>query len=270
VGNAVIGHLNQCDTAVLSGGSWRSTLPLSNLQNRQMGKVARSTDATTGSTKFDAALASSVPIRVLAFAAHNLSDAALYRVEASNSSGFGALTYDSGWLDVWPAAYLATVTDKGEDIWTKAHVLAATVSSLYWRVLFDDASNPDGYVQIGRLFIGKGFQPEINLQFNGSIGIETATPTQVALNGAEYFDHRPSARVVKASTQFMTENEAMSEVYEIVRRSGIDGEVVFVWDPDDTTHAPRRQFLAHLRTLSEMEDPFVDQWNYSWEFKELI
>jgi len=268
--NAVIGHSNQIDVATLSGGSWLSALPLTNLQNRSLGKVARSTDATEASTKFIAAFSAATSVRVVALAAHNLSDAAQIKVQGSTVSNFATTVYDSGWVDVWPSAYLATVSDKGIDIWTKVHVFPVATSAQYWQVLLKDTTNPDGYVQIGRPFIGPGFQPTINLAYGGGIGIETPTPIQTALNGAEYFDRRPSVRTVRVSTAYMTEAEAMNDVYEITRRGGIDGEVVFVWNPDDTTHAPRRQFMGRIRALSQVENPYTDQWNYAWEIKELI
>ena len=36
------------------------------------------------------------------------------------------------------------------------------IQPLYWRVNIEDTSNPDGYVQFGRLFLAGEWQPKFN------------------------------------------------------------------------------------------------------------
>ena len=268
--NALLGYNNLIDGATLSGGSWFAALPLTNLQDRRLGVLARSTDATTASTKFDTNLGSAQSIRIIALVNHNLSNAATFRVKGSSSSSFATTVYDSGALDVWPAAYLATVTDNGTGIWTRALCLPSATSAQYWRVEITDTANTAGYVQFGRLFIGPAWQPEINIAYNGGITVEDTSVIQTAIGGADYFDERPRVRILRFSTNYMTEADAMNYAYEIQNRMGVTSEVFVVWNPDDTTHAPRRQFLARLRSLSAITNPYADQWNNEWEAKELV
>jgi hypothetical protein len=73
----------------------------------------------------------------------------------------------------------------------------------------------------------------------------------------------------------MTEDEAMSKAFEIQRLSGIDKEVVFMWNPTDTRHAIRRQYLGRLRKLEALEFPqaYVDGQQAvqtAWEVKESV
>lgn len=71
--NCIIASPNLIDSGTLSGGSWVATLPVTNLQNRLLGKVARSTNAVLTSTKFTITYASAIYADVLALVAHNFS-----------------------------------------------------------------------------------------------------------------------------------------------------------------------------------------------------
>src|SRR5262245_42530055 len=71
----------------LSGGSWLVALPLTNLQDRRLARVARSTNDDAASTQFDVDLTVARSIRVISLVNHNLSLAATVRVRSSNTVG---------------------------------------------------------------------------------------------------------------------------------------------------------------------------------------
>jgi hypothetical protein len=50
-----------------------------------------------------------------------------------------------------------------------ASVLATADSTRYWRISANDASNPDGYIEIGRIFMGVPFEPERNALLGGGM-----------------------------------------------------------------------------------------------------
>lgn len=83
--NITLGWNNRTDSGTLSGGSWQSTLPLSNLQNRQVQKVARSTDATTASTQFQIDLGQARPIGVVGLIVHNIGVTGKVRITGADS-----------------------------------------------------------------------------------------------------------------------------------------------------------------------------------------
>lgn len=92
MGNVTLGFPNNVDTSSLAGGSWVSTLPITNMQNRSIGKVARTTDVTKASTQFTTTLNAAKRINVLSFTNHNLSLIAKYRIRASNEASITNLT----------------------------------------------------------------------------------------------------------------------------------------------------------------------------------
>lgn len=72
-------------TPTFSGGSWNSSLPLTNLQDRRLAKVARSTDATVASTLFEIDLKAARRIGCIALPKHTLSQAATVRFRGASS-----------------------------------------------------------------------------------------------------------------------------------------------------------------------------------------
>ncbi len=285
MGNIMLGFPNRTDASTLSNGSWAPTLPLTNLQNRLIGVVARTTDATLASTKLDINLGAPKNIQLLNLSNHNLSAQATYRVTASSGAAFAALTYDSGWLPVWPVVYPYGALEWEDDNWWSGqytveqmsgyttaltHILPTNKLAQYWRIELNDTANAAGYVQAGRLFIGPGWQPKYNMSYGNSLGWETKTVVDEALSGAEYFDRRVPYRVARPSIDWMSQDEAFSQAFELARRAGMDQEIMYVHDPTDTIHALRRRFLCRMRVLNPIENPYFNINKQVFEFKELL
>ena len=283
--NAILAYGNLVDSATLSGGSWLSTLPLTNLQDRRLGKVARSASTDTSDTQFDIDLGQSRLVRVVGLVGHNFTLTAQYRIRLSNAADFGTTVADSGWSDVWPVVYpLGSVPWGSLSFWsgrysaeeiagytgTLVFILPTSTTARYARVEIDDQDNPADYVHAGRGFIADAWQPLQNMEHGSSLGWEDLSETQRALSGAIYSNERPKYRVVRPVFEGLGEDEAMAVVFDIQRRMGTTKELLFIWDPDDTVHALRRQFLGHFRALSSIENPGPDRWRTPFEIEELI
>ncbi len=283
----MLGFGNLIDAATLSGGSWVGSLPLNNLKARALAKVARSASLSFAHTQFTIDHGVSKPVRIIGLVNHSMQLSAQFRVVGGSDPGFSTgLLYDSGWLDVWPAVYATLSLEwPSNNFWggrytdaertgvtpTRGLILPSTVSARYWRVEIKDAANSDGFVQIGRVFMGASWQTQVNALYGAtSIAWETTTEIQAAISGAEYFDRRTPYRVARFSTEYMSETEGMAYAFEIQRQMGLDGEVFFVHDPDDVANALRRQFLGRLRELSPVEYPYVGLTKTGWEVKELL
>lgn len=285
--NCMLGFPNRIDAATLSGGAWAATLPRANIQNRTLGKVARTTNLALASTKFDIDLGASKTVRIVQVVNHNLTLSARRRLRGSDVADFSTTKYDSGatFVDVWPVVYPWLSLEWEDDNWwsgkytpeqiagytpTMTVILPANVFARYWRLEFDDSNNAAGYVQLGRVFIGPAWQPTINMSYGASTGWETKTVAQEARSGAEYFDRRSPYRFEKFSLDWMSQDEAFINAFELARRAGIDQEIVFIHDPADTVHALRRQFLCRLRTLGAIEYPYLNVNKSAFEAKELL
>lgn len=282
--NCLIAYPNRADEFTLAGGSWVGNLTLANLQNRFLGVVARSTNDALASTQFNGELNITRPVKLFALVNHNFSVSALYRLRVYSDPARTQLLYDTTWLPVWESLSLAeleweddnfwTGAPEGEDIsgytWTLPIILPTQHQVAGFLLEIDDTGNPDGYVQIGRLFLGAGFQPVKNMSYGHRIGYETDTAVQTAWSGAEHFDEKPLYRVQRLSLDNMDTDEGLASAFDLVRKVGVSKEVFYLHNPDDTIHKIRRSFLGRLRTLSPLESPYYNTTRMEFEIKEIV
>ena len=282
--NVIIAYQNRIDESSFAAyGSWEASLPLTNLKNRTLSKVARSTDDANASTKFRFELTKPRIVGVVAVVNHNLSTNATWRFRVYNDSGYSTLAYDSGTLDVWPTMPVGYFEWEDDGFWsmktpeedrelftaTTIHVPSTTVVESYYQIEFFDDSNPDGYVQLGRVFVGKKYQPTINMSLGASVGYESRTLIDEAISGAEYFDRRNSVRVSRFSLGLLDQSDSSLNA-DLMKIQDTDQEVVFVYDADDAIGISRKSFLGRLRTLSAIEQPYTTTYQTNYEIKELL
>ena len=271
-------------TPTFTGGSW--TLPLTNLQDAALGTVARSTNALTASTTFDIDLGATRELRVFAIPDHNMSSAATIRVIAATDASFASWVADSGPQSVWPRYYPAGSLPATHESYSGGKLTAEARSGLrsgwwyalpyavqgrYVRVMISDASNPSGYVQINRLICSPAWQPDLNMSWGiQSVWVPTTDQIQT-LGGATWFDRRTPRRSQQITLEALTTNQVMTWAWEMQRILGIDGELFFVFDPDDTDLLlKQRSFLANVRQLSAIEYPYYNACKTALELIEKL
>lgn len=282
--NCIFGYQNRIDESTFGAyGSWEASLPLNNLKTRLLSKVARSTDASATSTRLRFAIAKDRVVGVLAIANHNLTVDATFRYRIYSDSGYSTMVYDSGTLNVWPDMPYGYYEWEEEPFWdlsmtneqrilsakTLIHIQTNITNATYYQIEFFDTANPDGYVQLGRIFLGTKYQPEANMNLGASIGLETDTLIDKALGGAEFFDRRESFRVARFTLDYLNQSDSIINS-DMMRISGIDAEVVFVWDNSTDIIRNRRGFLGRLRSLSQIEQPYNTRFQTTYEIKELL
>jgi hypothetical protein len=285
--NCMMGFPNRIDASTLSSGSWRAALPLANLKTRPLSEVSRSTDATAASTKFDIDLGSSLRVQLVSLVNHNFSLSATWRLRGADVSDFSVLNYDSGasgnavWSSVhptlsldWEASNWWTGQYTSEEItgYTAAatHILASKVFARYWRIEIFDTANAAGYVQLGRVFIGQAWQPPVNMLRGSSIGWSTDTQVQKARSGTKYFSRRTPYRTTRFTLDWLSQDEAFSGAFELQRRAGIDQEIMWIQNPDDTLEALRRQYLGTLQQLNPLIYSNPEDHATAFEIEEVI
>jgi len=281
----MLGYDNLIGAALVQDGSWLSTLPLANIQDRELGLVARSNGLALSATKFVIDVGAFNVVRLIDIVCHTLSLDAKYRIRSSAISDFSVIGTDSGWRDVWPAVYPFGTLPWGSPNWWDGrytakqiaaqktelkYILAEDCTDQFWLIEFDDQTNTAGHIDVGYVFIGPAWQPATNASFGWSLGWEDPSEIDVSLSGAESADERPGYRVVRFSTDWMEEDEALAQAFEIQRASGVTRDVVVIWNPDDTVHALRRSFLARLRKLDPITNPYVQLNKTGWEAKERL
>lgn len=238
-------------TPTFSNGSWVAALPLTNLQNRQLSKVARSTDATAASTKFDCDLGVARAVGVIALPKHNFTTAATVRVRGASDAGFTSVVYDSGTVAGWPSG--VTVEDATGINVAFWRCPTSLQTARYWRIEITDTANPAGYVELGRVVIAGGYAPSYQPSYGALLGLESETVRTVTDGGGALYDARPVRRTQKFTIKDIGYAEAFGSAWKMQRQLSTSGQLFFVWDGDDTTYPHERCFLGVLQALSPLD-----------------
>jgi hypothetical protein len=268
----MIGFPNLIDTGAVSGGLYSASYPLTNIQNKLIGRVARTTNTTNTSTTFLIDLGSSKAVRLVSLINHNISLTATWRIRGHDSSiafaDTGPFLYDSGQVNAWgsgaTAVLAATITP------TTCHILPGIVAARYWRIDVLDTANTNGYVSMGRIFIGPVWQPTYDMELGMNLGWDTNTTQQKALSGSKYFQRRKPYRVASFTLNVINEDEAMQKAFEIDRMAGIDKEVFWVFSATDALYATQRRFLGTLRQLTPIEYPRQGLLKKAYTIEEIV
>lgn len=248
----------QSDRAALSGGAWQTgALQLSNVQNDKYWRVARSVNSDPIDTQIRINMLIDVAIRGFALVLNNATTAAQVRVSAYSDANYTSPIFFSEWFTggqsgpTWRDEERSPIIggDFGEE-----------VTARYWLVEIDDADNPSGYIDVGRLFMGSAVSPSFNYSPDGnSLRFKNNAISATTLAGNTLYWRRINPRQWNATFPVLPEDELFGSIYDFIRYVGFDREVFIMPDPDDFVHSQVRQFFATII----QQDPFQQ---YGWDY----
>jgi hypothetical protein len=126
-------------TPAFSGGSWSASLPLTNVADRRLQKVARSTDALATSTKIIVDLGVARSVGMLAVLIPNLTKSTTPTVQWKGGTSSGASdVYNPGTQQAWPSG--VTLEDVTGSDGTVMNVWTVTVPAMPQRRLDSGSS----------------------------------------------------------------------------------------------------------------------------------
>lgn len=282
--NILLLYDNQADIASLSGGHWLPALPLANLKSRPLHRVARSVDLDLTSTRFNIDMVSPYEARAICVGPGNLSSGYSYRFTVYSDIERTDLVFDSGWSVGAPRAAWNTLNWTDPAFWTGLlpwadnerspwiiHVFAEPVIGQYWTLEIDDTSNADGHVQLGRLFMGKAWQPSINYGYgNNGLSFRDNSIRAQTLSGGEKSWRRLNPRIFQFGFDYLPEAEMYGAGYDFQRAVGFDGEVFVIPDPAGAQFLHKRSFLANVTRLDALSQAIFAHGSTAFELKEII
>lgn len=289
--NCLICWPNHADVSTLSGGSWLSSLPLSNAKSRFKSQVARSTDLSEASLVINADLGKSRYITSLAIINHNLSTSATVRVRYWSDSGMTACVYDSGYLEVWTRWYDTLQLRWGDENFWNGKITQAEIdatdpiflhiplntayksspqSSRCISINIKDDNNTDGYVQIGRLYLAEDWTPALNMSYGATIAWNDPSIVDTSLDGTEYYEERPKFRTVTFTLDNMKYTEGANKALQMTFDRGVTKDFLFVFDPSNRQLLQQRSFVGRLSQLSQLEHPTFGRNSMAFALKEVI
>ena len=281
--NLFLGWPNRIDAGTLSGGSWDSTLALTNLQDRSLAVVARSADAANASTKFNLDLGAAHSLRAFGIFNHNLSQSAQVRISLGTTSG-GTDVYAGSWVDAFEITF-----GSGSDEWSSYNwwspmsddeyvrnpfavivVLAAFYSARYVTIEFDDTGNSDGWVQLGRVFVGGGLYPAYNATYGLEDGWVDGSQLVEMESGREVAQVRRRRRTVRFALEVLSQASEFGVAHEMQRRLGTTGEILYVPNAADAVLTQRTGFLGRMRSINPIAYPSFRRRSMPVELIEIL
>ena len=282
--SVVIGYQNRIDESTLSGGSWQA--PLSNLKERRLQAKARSSDLVLANTQFDITLEQGRPLGMVVLCAHNFSVDVKVRITLGSSLGTSDIL-DSGWQEVWPAMYSTLALDwEDPNYWTGkldeelrqeypsnyVYIFPYKCNSQYLRVEIDDTTNTAGYVELGRVFVGRAAKQSLNVAYGATLTWKDDSRIGKNRLGSKTYEEVTKYRVANFTYDNATRTEALESLFEVQRLSGTTREVVFVGsDYDfDKGQLVRLAFLGTFTKLDEIQWYALDIHKTSFEIEESV
>ena len=279
------GAPNRADEATLIAGSQVASLPVTNLQDRQIVKPWRTTTTATASTWVRAAFTQPQVVGVVALIRHNFSQGSSWRIRVGDDPNFATAAYDSGWVDVWPKFEEFGTLPWGVFQWgglvpqevatqitlSAYHLLPMPVVAQQLRIDIDDAANPAGYLQAGRLVAGPAYRPSRDMLYGWSIGFEDPSVVSKSRGGQTWIDVQERFRVLRFTLSNLNENEAFNNVFDyLFRRKGVAGDVLVIPRADKPDQYHNQAIYGRLRTLEPLTNPYWESFETNFEVEELL
>lgn len=209
---------------VISSSDESIHFPSSNLKLDSRGKRWRSYDyANLQAVTFDLAEAKQVDTVSIMWSKYGngvpMSPTASIKLQASTTSDFVATPVDE----------TLTIDFENE---VASFYFPSIVLYRYWRVLVSDTTNPNGYLEIGKVWIGKS-ESTVNLQNGFKFNIDDASVVTKNIYGNAYIDQYPRFKGIgfDFSTLNATEIATFEKIFYSVGRTKT---VLIVVDETDT------------------------------------
>lgn len=276
------------DRCSLSGGSWAAGLPLANIKNTDIKRVARTTNAAPSSTRFRLDFGSeSLPVwSMFVLLAHNITTSGKVRVVVTSDatdSDPGARVMDTGLTPAWEPTVVWGTLPWGAFPWdgvdTEAYPGGALwfylnpepVYGRYVWVYVEDVGNPNGYIDIGRFLAGQAWSPARNINFGAQINWIDPSPVRRSRYGRRFSEELPKYRTVDMQFGLLTQAEAIGASFDILRKVGKTGDLFYVEDPQaDPSLRFRTSVYASLVENSPITNEFHDGFTWRLSLEEIV
>jgi hypothetical protein len=174
-------NLIDLDDAVLNESSQVDNLPVENLQHPFRTMVWRTTGCNSENVVID--LGQAQAVKAFALINHNLTQNAFIKIQGNSS-------------DSWESPAVDESLNWHEDIIIK---FFSGGSYQYWRLVVQDANNPDEYLEFGRLYLGDYFEPSKNFVYGWEYGLVDPSEIEESEGGQEFVDIKEQYRIIKVA-----------------------------------------------------------------------
>jgi len=278
----IISSTNYSDSGTVTVDDAVGTLPITNLQDRQIVKIWRNTQTTA---QIDVDFGQGRIVDFAALIKHTISQTGKIRWRLSNASDFSSTVYDSGLIDAWPiveefgtlpwgvfswGGYLNITVAAQYTISTFA-VLSSPVQARYLRIDISDPDNTDGYIQAGRLIAGPAYKPSIN--YANGVEFEFVDDSRITKSrgGQTFVDEIERFRRIRFELINLPENEMFQNVFNAIDRlRGVAQDILIIPQPDEPTTWITQNIYGRITQTSPIVNSALNFYGRQIEVEELI
>jgi len=280
--NMIISSTNYSDSGTLTVDNAVGTLPITNLQDRQIVKIWRNSQTTA---QIDMDFGQGRIVDFVALIKHTISQTGKIRYRLSNVSDFSSTEYDSGLIDAWPVVeefgtlpwgvfswggYL-NITIAAQYTISSFNVLTSPVQARYLRIDISDPDNTDGYLQAGRLIAGPAYKPSIN--YANGVQFEFVDESRITKSrgGQTFVDEVERFRRIRFELINLPENEMFQNVFNAIDRlRGVAQDILVIPQPDEPTTWITQNIYGRIAQTQPITNSALTYYGRMIEVEELI
>lgn len=243
-------------TAVISSSSDGSSHADSNAVKASVGTTWRTDSDTTEWIKFDLVVTTK-KVDCVSIQAHNLTSSATVTFEGNASDSWGSPTVDET---------LTVATDSDGSVIDRITHYFTQATLRYWRVTIDDPTNPDTYIQIGRVMFGEYY--DTTRDITADLRVETLDPSEgVKSPGTvQAITEKAAYRRIRTSFAFVSQTET-DKWTAIFKRIGNNDPALICWDTSRATKDSAYVYMITPLNLAHQFSSFYDIAAIVWEEK---
>lgn len=232
----IVYNFDDWDAATITGSSQaNSDLADDNVVHPFVAKPWRTTGDTSEPIVFD--LGSAKTINCIGIFGHNLTIGATVTIQAHSANSWGSPS---------ESAPAAVVADPDGNVLQRIVQFNVYSAYRYWRLVFADPSNPDGFIQIGRIAGGAYYEFDRNISQNFAIERVDPSETDNRVPGRQAF-WRDRGRFRRATIGFRFQNRTQVEKVEAIHtKIGSSNPCILALDPDN--YPTKDSMYCHLLT----------------------
>jgi len=245
----IVYNNTEFDSATVTATSEASGFPVSNLQDQRRKKVWRSTSVSDQHISIDFG-SGGICANCVVLINHNLTYEGKIGIIATDSPDYESSPKLYTWIWAWETTWGFGESGFGEHGFggvplpseidelfpgvIRIHYFPAT-SARYWRLYFEDDDNPDGYIEVGRLFLTRYFEPSYNFVWGWKFLPYDRTKVKYTRGGQPVTYVLEKRYKVNFKFEWIEKDEAWIYFIDIIRRFGIRKDIVIDMFPYDAS-----------------------------------
>ena len=248
--------VSDISTTSISSSSDGSDNPDDNAVKADVGKVWRTDSDTTEWIKFDLVVTTK-KVDCVSILTHNLTKDATVTFEGNASDSWGSPTVDET---------LTVATDSDGSVIDRITHYFTQATLRYWRVTIDDPTNPDTYIQVGRIMFGEYY--DTTRDITADLRVETLDPSEGEKSPGTVHDitEKAAYRRIRTSFAFVSQTET-DKWSAIFKRISNKDPALICWDTTRATIDSAYVYMITPLNLAHQFSSFYDIAAIVWEEK---